>query len=88
VVDGASGRLVPAGDHAAFADALAALGRDPAMRRRLGDGGRALAGERFDAARAAARFEEVLRAARGARHDERPKAGTGTPGAGRMVEVR
>jgi D-inositol-3-phosphate glycosyltransferase len=71
VVDGETGRLVAAGDHAGFADALVALCVDASLRRRLGEGGRRLARDRFDPAAAAARVEAVLLAARRARRDRR-----------------
>ena len=41
VVDGVTGRLVPAGDRAAFAEALADLAADPVSRERMGEAGRA-----------------------------------------------
>ena len=41
IADGVTGRLVPRGDTRAFADALAALARDPALRTRYGAAGRA-----------------------------------------------
>ncbi|MFD1702075.1 glycosyltransferase [Methylopila henanensis] len=40
VVDGVTGRLAPAGDRAAFIDALLALGDDPEARVRFGEAGR------------------------------------------------
>ena len=43
LTDGVNGRLVPAGDTAAMADAMATLLRDPAQRTRLADGARAAA---------------------------------------------
>lgn len=48
IEDGASGRLVAAKDPAAFADALAALIRDPGMRARLGAAGCARLRAAFD----------------------------------------
>jgi glycosyltransferase involved in cell wall biosynthesis len=47
VVDGVTGRLVPRGDDGALADALVELASDDALRRRLGEAGRARAEERF-----------------------------------------
>lgn len=48
VVDGETGYLVPSGDAAALADALARLLDDPALRGRLGAAGRARAERLFD----------------------------------------
>jgi glycosyltransferase involved in cell wall biosynthesis len=47
VVDGVTGRLVPAADDAALAEALRAVAADPALRRRLGAAGRERVVERF-----------------------------------------
>jgi glycosyltransferase involved in cell wall biosynthesis len=47
VEDGRSGLLVPPGDPAALADALAAMATDPEMRLRMGDAGRASVGDRY-----------------------------------------
>ena len=62
VEDGASGLLAPAGDPAKLSAALAALARDPALRRRLGEAARRRAAE-FGAetmvARYAALFERI-----------------------------
>jgi glycosyltransferase involved in cell wall biosynthesis len=44
LVDGVTGRVVPDGDVAAFADAVVSLLRDPATRRRLGRAGRRAVG--------------------------------------------
>ena len=51
VGDGESGLLVPAGDPAAVASALERLGRDPALRARLGSTGRADVVERYAVSR-------------------------------------
>lgn len=51
VVDGRTGYLVPPGDDAALASAIARVLRDPALARRMGEAGRALAVERHDSAR-------------------------------------
>ena len=48
VVAGVTGELVPVGDAAVLADALARLLRDPALARRLGAAGRARARAEFD----------------------------------------
>lgn len=79
VIDGETGRLVAPGDHAAFADALVALCRDGALRRRLGEGGRRLARTRFDPAASAAATEAVFLAARGARSTTTGTPATRTP---------
>jgi glycosyltransferase involved in cell wall biosynthesis len=49
VVDGGNGRLVPARDPRALADAIVSLARDPALVRRMGAASRRLAERRFDA---------------------------------------
>jgi N-acetylgalactosamine-N,N'-diacetylbacillosaminyl-diphospho-undecaprenol 4-alpha-N-acetylgalactosaminyltransferase len=64
VISGETGLLVPTGDSAALADAIAALLADPERRRRMGAAARARARETFAAAPACAelarRIEEVL----------------------------
>jgi glycosyltransferase involved in cell wall biosynthesis len=49
--------LVPAGDAEALGDAMAELGRDAPLRRRLGAAGRALVVERYSGARLAESLE-------------------------------
>jgi len=66
ITDGVDGVLVPAGDTAALATALARLGGDPATRRRLGDAARARAAD-FTPEHSAVRLRDALRAAAGAR---------------------
>ncbi len=66
VAHGETGLLVPPRDPAALAEACAALLRDPARARRLGEAGRARLVERFGWDRAAARMLEVLRPSRAA----------------------
>jgi glycosyltransferase involved in cell wall biosynthesis len=51
VVDGATGRLVPAGEVEPLAAALLELARDPALRARMGESGRARVREHFGLAR-------------------------------------
>ncbi len=63
LTDGVDGLLVPPRDPAAFADALARLLADDALRRRLGDAARRTARERFTMARTAALTEAAYRAA-------------------------
>ncbi len=66
VADGETGVLVPARDPAALADAIAALLRDPARRRRLGDAGRARVAAQFTLERTAGRILDLYdEAARG-----------------------
>src|SRR5690606_6706779 len=55
VRDGITGRLVPPGDAAALADALAGILQDRATARRMGDAGAAFVREHFDAAHNARR---------------------------------
>ena len=57
LVDGEHAALVPAGDAAALAAALAGLLADPDRRRRLAEAGRRLVLERFSGARVAAALE-------------------------------
>lgn len=66
VVDGASGRLVPSGDAAAFAEALVELARDPARRARFGAEGRARVAERFSLERMVGAYRELCLGARAA----------------------
>jgi glycosyltransferase involved in cell wall biosynthesis len=60
VEDGVSGFLLPPGDAAALAAALERLAADPALRRRLGRGGRARILADFDLRRSAARRAELF----------------------------
>jgi colanic acid/amylovoran biosynthesis glycosyltransferase len=64
--DGVEGLLVPRRDAAALADALTRLWRDPALRRRMGEAGRATATSRFTLERQLneflALYREVARA--------------------------
>ncbi|MCK6577479.1 MAG: glycosyltransferase family 4 protein [Anaerolineae bacterium] len=60
VVDGETGYLVDSGDDAALADRVIRLLRDPALRRRLGAGGRARVEAEFSASVMATRFAEAL----------------------------
>ena len=60
VVEGQTGLLVPPGDAAALAAALARLGRDPGLRAAMGAAGRARALERYDEAKVVARTLELL----------------------------
>jgi glycosyltransferase involved in cell wall biosynthesis len=66
VEDERSGLLVPAGDAVALADALARALGDPALRQRLGAGGRHTVSERFSAARMVAGYEAEYRRPLGA----------------------
>jgi glycosyltransferase involved in cell wall biosynthesis len=56
VADGRTGLLVPPEDAGALAAALLRLVRDPALRRRMGDEGRRLLGERFSIPRVVALY--------------------------------
>jgi glycosyltransferase involved in cell wall biosynthesis len=58
VADRATGRLVPAGEATALAEALAALIRDPAERARLGAAGFAMVRQKFDMAAGIAALAE------------------------------
>jgi glycosyltransferase involved in cell wall biosynthesis len=60
VQEGVSGRLVPPGDAAALAEAIAALLADPEARRRMGAAGRARVQEEFDMRREAARLSSLF----------------------------
>jgi phosphatidylinositol alpha-1,6-mannosyltransferase len=70
VMDGETGFLVPGEDPAALADRLLLLAREPALARRLGERGRAWAGERFAPAAIYPRLEAVLEGASRARQAE------------------
>lgn len=48
VIDGVTGMLVPPGDAAALADAIASLIHDPEKRRRMGEAGRAFVAQHYD----------------------------------------
>jgi glycosyltransferase involved in cell wall biosynthesis len=61
VPDGVAGRLVPAGDEAALAQALDAVLLDVDARRAMGQAGRAHAEQRFGPAAAAERYLEIYR---------------------------
>lgn len=61
VTDGETGLLVPPGDEAALAAALARLLADPGLRARLGAAGRRAAEERFGVAGMAGRMAELYR---------------------------
>jgi len=67
VVNGVTGGLVPAGDAAAFAGALAELLAFPARLRALGDAAAARAAAAHDIAGAARRLDGILRGVAGAR---------------------
>ena len=60
-VVGDAGLLVPPEDPAALRSALRTLAARPALRRSLGERGRARAAERFDLARMVARYEALYR---------------------------
>jgi glycosyltransferase involved in cell wall biosynthesis len=62
VPDGVGGRLVPAGDEAALAEALDALIADPSARAQLAAAGRAYVERRFGSDAAAERYLEIYRA--------------------------
>jgi glycosyltransferase involved in cell wall biosynthesis len=64
VEDGVSGLLIPPGDPAPLADALARLLGDSGLRARMGAAGREIVAAEFDAAREAARLLTLIRAYR------------------------
>ena len=64
VEDGVAGFLIPPGDPAPLADRLQRLLSDPALRARLGAGGRRIVEAEFDAAREAARLLRLIRSYR------------------------
>ena len=59
VVDGQTGRLVPAGDRSALTEALRELAATPAFRARLGTSARRLVEQRFNAALTAEAYEDL-----------------------------
>jgi spore coat protein SA len=61
VADGETGYLVDAGDAQGLAQKVIVLLRDPALRRRMGEAGRARVEGRFSAQSMAATFDDVLR---------------------------
>lgn len=61
VEDGVTGLLVPPGKVAPFTDALLRLAKDPALRRRMGEAGRARAFATFDEDRMLDRIADVYR---------------------------
>ena len=80
VADGVSGILVPQRDGDALADAIEQLGADPALRRRMGLEGRALAEQRFDLFANGRRVLEVLKqVADASRVADSPVASPTTP---------
>jgi glycosyltransferase involved in cell wall biosynthesis len=68
VADGTTGLLVPPHDHQSLAAAIVRMLRDPALRQRLGEAGRARVGERFTAERMVAATAEVYAAVAGIPH--------------------
>lgn len=65
VQDGVNGELVPERDHAALADAIEQLLRDPERARRFGDRGRQLAHEKFSIETSARQLREILKCSGG-----------------------
>lgn len=61
IVEGETGFLVDAGDAPALAERVIRLLRDPVLRQRLGEAGRARVEAQFSAQAMAARFSEVVR---------------------------
>jgi len=60
VVAGETGLLVPPATVAPLAEALSSLATDPALRKRMGEAGRARALERFDEAKVVGRTLDLL----------------------------
>lgn len=65
VEDGVNGELVPERDHAALADAIEQLLRDPERARRFGDRGRQLARQKFSIETSARQLREILKCSGG-----------------------
>jgi glycosyltransferase involved in cell wall biosynthesis len=63
VVDGLTGRLVPAGDTSALADFMVAAKRKPEESARMAEDARSMVEERFSMKRRVARIEEIYREA-------------------------
>ena len=78
VTDEVSGLLVPPGDDAALADALARLAADPDLRRSLGAAGRATVQRDFDVDRNAAALAARIRRSLGEQPPEVAASGDGT----------
>jgi glycosyltransferase involved in cell wall biosynthesis len=72
VVDGETGVLVPPRDPAAMADSIVKLVADEALRRRMGEAGRARAHERFSAERMVAETLRVYERISSVRRNRRP----------------